>query len=329
LHRFWWPAALACVPLQLPGQGVLVTGEIRHGGQAPRPLAAQWAVLHEIRPDTGAPVDSARTDAVGRYRLTLPGLDSTAVYYIVTTYQDVEYFSAIQPVRGRARVDAEPLLVYDTTTGGPPMRVERRLLTLLRPGEEGGAGTTVVDIVEVVNPGTRTRIARDSLHPVWTMVLPPGARDWHATAGNLVPQAIWLRGDTVQVFAPIWPGAPLRMSHRYALPGSPVRLSLDQPTAALVVLLDDTTATVSGANLQFAGMRESEGGGGGGGAGGGGARFAAYSAGPSAAGAQVFVTFSRRPLTPAQLLPYVVGVAGLGFVWALWVAFRRKPLPRR
>ena len=77
---------LACLPLQLPGQGFLVTGEIRHGGETPRPLAAHWAVLHEIRPDTGAPVDSARTDAAGRYRLTLPGLDSTAVYYVVTTW---------------------------------------------------------------------------------------------------------------------------------------------------------------------------------------------------------------------------------------------------
>jgi hypothetical protein len=312
----WW-VLVGSVPLHLPGQAVVVTGVIQHGGTVPRPIGGGWAVLHEIRADSGAPVDSARTDAAGRYRVTLPRVDSTAVRYVVTAYQDVEYFIELPPISGRARVEAPPLFVYDTTSGGPAMRVERRLVTLFRPGDERGAA--VLDIVEVANPGTHTRVAPDSLHPVWATVLPPGAREWETTGGNLVPQAVRRRGDTVQVFAPIWPGVPLRLSHRYALRGSPVRLPLDQPTAALVLLLEDTTATVSGGDLWFAGVRESDG-----------RRFATYRSGPVAPGAPVLITFSRRPplLTPGRLLPFVVGAAGLAFAWALWVALQRRPLPK-
>ncbi|HEV8264073.1 MAG TPA: hypothetical protein VGQ06_03920 [Gemmatimonadales bacterium] len=269
-------------------------------------------MLHEIRPDTGGPVDSAPTNAAGRYRLTLARRDTAATYFVVTTYQDVEYFSEALGVRGAARVDASPLLVYDTTTAGPPMRIERRLVTLFQA--RGRDGRAVIDVVEVSNPGTRTRVAPDSLRPVWTLRLPAGARGWALDAGNLVPEAIRVRGDTVKVFAPIWPGAPLRMSQRYALSGSTVRVPLDQWTGELGLLVEDTTAAIAGPLVQSLGVQEFEG-----------HRFAAYRGGAIEAGAEVRVAFGPGRLKAEDLLPYAVAALALALGSGLWIALRRKP----
>jgi len=303
-----------CVPLLLAGQSVGVTGRVLHRGERPRPLANQWALLYEIHPGLGegAPADSAPTDAAGRYRLTLSRRDAAALYYVVTTYQGVEYFSEALPLQGAARIDVAPLAVYDTTSGGPAMRVERRLITVLGSGELDSR--TVLDIVEVSNPGSRTRVAQDSLSPVWTMVLPAGAREWEATTADLTPEAMRLRGDTVRMFAPIWPGAPLRISHRYAVTGPTLHIPVDQWMGELGLLLEDTMATVSGSgpSLQALGVRDSEG-----------RRLGAYRGGPLDAGSAVRVAFSRAPLTAARLMPYVVGAVALALAAGLWVALRR------
>jgi hypothetical protein len=306
-------ALLLCVPLPLLAQSVTVAGRILHRGQQDRPLAGQWAVLHEIRRDSGGPVDSVRTDAAGRYRLTLPRVDTAALYVVNSTYQDVGYVSRPLPVaRGGGRVEAEPLVVYDTTAAGPPVRLERRLLTLFQPGNVGAR--TVRELLEISNPGNQTRIASDSLNPVWKVVLPAGATALEVGEGDIAPETIWLRGDTVKVFAPIWPGAPRWTLLRYDLTGSTARISLDQWTGVLGLLVEDTTAVLSGVRVDSLGIHELDG-----------RRFASYRAGPLEAGSELIVAFSRGTLRVEQLVPYVTGAAVLALAWGLWVALKRKP----
>lgn len=305
-------ALLLCAPPPLSAQGVTVAGQIRHGGQNDRPLGGQWAVLLAIREDSSGPADSARTDALGRYRLVLSRVDTAALYVVTTRYQDVEYFAPLEPaVAGRAQ--AAPIAVYDTTTAGPPIRLEGRFFNLFQPGE--GGGRRMLEIVQVSNPGDRTRIAPDTANPVWKVVLPSGATGWGAGEGNLDPEGIRLAGDTVKVFAPIWPGTTRYASYQYALTGRTVRIPLDQWTGQLGLLLEDTTAVVSGALLTSLGVHEVEG-----------RRFASYRGGPLEAGSELLVTFSRGPLTAEQLVPYVAGAAALVLAWGLWVAMRRRPL---
>lgn len=306
---------LLILPTQLLTQSVSVTGQILHGGRNNRPLVRQWAVLHEIRRDTSGPsgpVDSARTDGAGRYRLRLSRVDTAALYLVSTLYQDVAYFSAAVRVEGRGGADAEPLVVYDTTAAGPPLRLERRLVTLFRSGARGGRD--VLELLEISNPGTRTRIAPDSLSPVWTVALPPGAAGWEAGEGDLSPEAVWLRDGSVRVFAPIWPGAPRQTSYRYSVGGSTVIIPLDQRTEELDLLVEDSTAQLTGAPFDSLGTYEIEGRG-----------FAAYRAGPLDAGSAVTVTFSRGPIRAEHFVPYIAGVAALALAWGLWVALKRKP----
>lgn len=312
-RRACWVALVLCAPLPLAGQqSATVTGLILHGGQNRRPLAGHWTVLHEVREGTVAVVDSARTGATGRYQLTLPQADTAALYLVSTTYQEVGYFS--EPVRAEAAngTEAKPLVVYDTTSAGPAMRLEKRLLTLLRRGDQ--EGRNALEIVEISNPGDQTRISPDSLSPVWSMALPPGVSRWEVGEGDITLEAIWLEDDTVKVFAPIWPGAPRHTSYRYALHVPTVRVALDQWTGEFSLLIEDTTAVVSGASVAFLGIHELEG-----------RRLAAYRTGPLEAGAELRVTLSRAQLNAEQLVPYIVGAGALALAWGLWVALKRKP----
>ncbi|HXF95091.1 MAG TPA: hypothetical protein VNI61_03200 [Gemmatimonadales bacterium] len=303
---------LLAAPPALAAQSVTVTGRILHGGQDRRPLPGQWAVLHEVRSAGGGALDSGRTDAQGRYRLALRRADTAALYLVSTTHHGVGYFSAPLRVEGRRVAEAEPIVVFDTTLVGPPIRLARRLLTVFRAGE--GGGREVLELVEVENPGNRTRIAPDTLHPVWTVLLPTGATGWRAGEGDLSPQAVWRSGDTVKVFAPIWPGGPRQLSYQYFVSGSVMRIPLDQPVTELDLLLEDSTTAPAGAAFDSLGMYEIEG-----------RRFAAYRAGPLAAGGAVTLRFVRSPLRAEQLVPYIAGVAAAALLWGLWVAMKKRP----
>lgn len=305
-------ALLLCAPLAASAQTASVAGRIVHGGQSNRPVAGQWAVLQAIGRDSAGPVDSARTDGAGRYRLAPPRVDTASVYVVTTAYSAVEYFS--QPIRleGARRVDVEQLVVYDTTSGGPDIRLEGRFFTLFRPGARGGA--TMLEILALVNPGTRTRIAPDSLHPVWQGVLPPGAGGVQVGEGNLSPEAIQVVGDTVRVFAAIWPGTSRYTSLQYVLSGTTLRIPLDQRTGSVSLLVEDTNAVVSGVPLASLGVNEVQG-----------SRFASYRGGPLDAGSEIRLALSRGPLRAEQLVPYVAVAAALALGWGLWVAMRSKP----
>ena len=209
-------------------------------------------------------------------------------------------------------IRAAPLVVYDTSSAGPPARLEGRFLNIFPPGE--GGGRNVLEIVQLSNPGTRTRIA-DSLRPVWQVTLPPGADGWVAGEGNLPADAVRLAGDTVKVFAPIWPGAPRYTSYQYVLGGRAARILVDQWTGQLGLLVGDTGAVVTGGDLQALGVHDVEG-----------RRFASYRGGPLEAGTEVRVKFGG-PITAEQLVPYIAGAAGLALAWGLWVALRRSSPP--
>ncbi|MDP3912071.1 MAG: hypothetical protein Q8Q14_16940 [Gemmatimonadales bacterium] len=291
-----------------------LTGRIMHRGASDRALPRHWAYLHEFRGDSNRVLDSTRTDAAGRYRLTIARADTAARYVVATEYAEVDYFS--QPLLvDRRRLEVDPIIVYDTTSRGA-MRLRHRLLAVFRTEPASGrrAQAVVQEMVEVGNPGERTRIATDTTNPVWTIRLPRGFAEWSLAGGDVTADAVWLNGDTVKLFAPIWPDAPLRASYRYTLSPQEIRVPVDQRIEEVTVLVDDSAARVSGVPLQSLGMRELDG-----------QRFAAYRAGPLEAGAEIRVTLPRGPLTPEDLLPYVIAGAALALAGGLWFALRRRP----
>src|SRR5207253_1246565 len=156
----------------------------------------------------GGPIDSSRTDGRGDFTLRAGHPDTTAVYVVSSWYDGIAYFS--EPVTvSRPRTSLRPLLVYDTTSTGPGVRVERRL-----------------------------------------------------------------------------PGDAKQLSYAYVIPGGAARVAvpIDQPTAEVDLLVEDTVATVTAARLDTLGVQEIER-----------RRFARYRARAVPAGAVVTIAFSVAP----------------------------------
>ncbi len=125
------------------------------------------------------------------------------------------------------------------------------------------------------------------------------------------------RGDAVAVFGPIPPGDTKQLSYAYVLPGSAARVAvpIDQPTAEVDLLVEDTGATVTAARLDTLGVQAIES-----------RRFARYRARALPAGASLTIAFSVVPRFRAEsLVPFVVIGAAVALAVGFVVALRRKP----
>ncbi|OLC05307.1 MAG: hypothetical protein AUH46_02820 [Gemmatimonadetes bacterium 13_1_40CM_70_15] len=311
--------ALSCGgPVGLGAQRAVVSGtvSIGGGGTRPRPLAGGWAVLHQVTMTSAGPVDSARTDAGGRYRLRVPQLDTAAQYLVSAMYMGVAYFSEPLRIRAAGTTRAGPIVVYDTvsSTTGPPIHLRRRLVTVARLKRDGTRD--VLEILELANPGSHTRIAADTVRPVWAGALPAGVLQFRVGEGDFSADAVERRGDVVGVFGPVPPGILRQLTYSYVLPAGRTTLALpvDQPTDEVDLLLEDTTARVVSLALEPLGVEAIEQ-----------RRFARYRTGPLAAGGEVMVELPRAGFQLQRQWWIIVVLAGLVFGWALVVALRRKP----
>ena len=302
-------------PFALPAQSVSVSGRVLRGGRDTVPLPNAWVVLHLVTREGGGPVDSVRTDARGRYRIQMRVADTTGVYVVSAWYDSLAYFSLPLNVVGRPAVHVEDIVTYPTTSDGPPIRLARRLVTIARPGEDGTR--EVLEILELENTGHTTRITKDTLVPTWAGRVPEIAGQFQGGQGDISPEAMVFRNDSVHVLGPIPPGPAKQLSYGYSLPPTAKQLVLpiDQPTAEVNLLIEDTAAVVTAPGVESLGVKEIEQ-----------RRFAAYRAGPLAAGDKVEIALPRGKFRPQMFVPYVIGVLAAAMVVALVWALRRKPL---
>ncbi len=300
----------------LPTQSPLVTGRIVHGGRGDRPLPGVWAVLHRVARDSSGPIDSVLTDALGHFRLRLPAADTLALFLVSTSHDGIGYFAS--PVRsgggGRDPAPApQTLVVYDTGSTGPPVRLARRVVTVARPARDGTR--EVLEIVQLENPGGTTRVAPDTTRPTWLGALPGVAIQFRVGEGDVSPEAVARRGDGVAVFAPLAPGGLKQVSYSYIVPADVQELALpvDQWTGELNLLLEDTAAVVAAPTLDTVGVEEIEQ-----------RRFAAYRTDSLPAGARITIALSAGPFRAQQLVPYIVGLVAATLLAGLVVALRRR-----
>ena len=297
-------------------QRVAVSGRVQRGAGG-APLAGAWAILHEIgMRGRGGPIDSVRTGANGRYTLTIARADTSAVYVVSSWFSGIAYFSEAVPLRGRGSVELQPILVYDSSSTGPPIRVERRLVTVALPKKDDGT-RAALELLELRNPAQATRVTNDTTHPTWTGALPHGVVQFQAGQGDVSGEAVGLRGDSVVVFGPIPPGDPKQLSYSYTLPATVTRLEvpIDQPTGELDLLVEDTAAVVSTPSLEFDGVQPVDQ-----------RRFASYRAPTPAVGTRVVITFPHGRFSAQALVPYAIAVLASVLVVGLVIALR-KPAP--
>src|SRR5256885_3621635 len=142
----------------------------------------------------GQPIDSTRTDARGAYTLTIRQPDSGAIYVVSSWHAGIAYFS--EPIApGRSPSTLRPLFVYDTTSTGPAIRVVRRLVTIAKQKRDGSRD--VLGRVVLETRGAATCVGRDSVLPRWAGGRPLVAMQVGVGQGNVSPQVMTRRGDTV------------------------------------------------------------------------------------------------------------------------------------
>lgn len=292
-----------------------ISGRVLRGGLDTVPLSGSWVVLHYVSRDGGGPIDSVRTNPRGRYRMALRGVDTAGVYVVSAWYDSLAYFSLPLNVVGRPAVHVEDIVTYPTTVDSPPIRLARRLVTVARSGSDGNR--EVLEILELENAGATTRITRDTLVPTWAGRVPAAIADFQAGQGDISPEAIVYRNDSVHVLGPIPPGPVKQMSYAYMLAphARTLTVPIDQATQEVNLLVEDTAAAVSAPGLEALGVEELEQ-----------RYFAAYRAGPLAAGDSVTIVLPRGAFRAQVLLPYVIALLAAGFVAALIWALKRKPV---
>lgn len=215
---------------------------------ATRPVRDAWVVLHRVGSDTAGPLDSMRTRADGGYRFRYrPTGDSAAIYFVSTNRGGVAYFTT--PTReSDARGDAAELFVYDTSSAPIPLAVRGRHVIVTAP--EGEDVRTVIEVYELSNDTTLTRVARGRDGFTFDAPLPAGVSRVTGGEGDVSPDAIRAAGGRALVNAPLSPGLK-RVSFFYEVPAdaAPIELLVETRVPVLEVLVEDANGSVEGAGL--------------------------------------------------------------------------------
>lgn len=208
--------------------------------------------LHRVGPDKEGPVDSVRTDASGSYRIRYRATGSpNAIYFAATTWQGIAYFTP--PLRA-ASVTGNParLSVYDTTSREVALAVRGRHVIV------GAADSTtsrvVIEVYELANDSVKTLVGSDSLTPTLIVPVPTAAREVVVGQGDVPADATGTAPGVLKIFAPFAPGLKqLSFSYRIAKESFPLNFSLERASDVLEVLVEEPSATISGAALQNTG----------------------------------------------------------------------------
>lgn len=225
-------------PLTLAGRLVLARGADSI------PVRGAYVVAHAISTRNQGPVDSVRSDAAGRFRLTVRRPDSATVYVVSALHHGIGYFSEPFGAAARAGAGNVTLVVYDTASAGPPLSVGSRHVVVTGADQTGAR--RVLDVVEIRNAGSTTRVGADSLAATWRMRLPDGVTDYDVGESEIAASAIRFSGREVVVAAPIAPGER-QIAITYLLPANAARLDVpvDQPTADFEVLAEDSMTSAA------------------------------------------------------------------------------------
>ena len=242
------PAAAAQTrgPLVLAGRALRVT----LGGDSV-PLAGAFVVGHHLGAHGQGPVDSVRADAAGRFRILVARPDTGGLYVVSSRYRDIGYFGDPVSAQDRAQSVALTLVVFDTSSAGPALTVALRHLVLPTPDADGSR--RVLDIFQVHNGGTTTRVPADSNGTTWRVRLPAGIVNFVVGESDVSPAGVRHVGDDMLVNAPFPPGDKQVLAS-YTLPRGTreIRIPIDQATARFDLLAEDSASSASGPGVSAA-----------------------------------------------------------------------------
>jgi hypothetical protein len=243
----------------LPPTPALVSGRVViPSPQKEIPVPGIFVTVHRVGSDSAGPLDSARTDARGRYTVHYTRFGSEdALYFAAAVYRGIAYFTS--PLRGgRTEGDDAEITVFDTTSHPVTLTIQGHHIVVSAPDASGAR--EVVEVYELSNDTTATLVSRDSLTPIWSAPLPADATDFSAGQGDVAASALTRRGNRVELFAPFGPGVK-QLSFSYALRSGafPLHITLERQTSVLEVLLEEQAAQARASSLRAQGSVSTQG----------------------------------------------------------------------
>jgi hypothetical protein len=280
------------------------------------PVGGSAVVLHRVSRRAQGPLDTVPSGAGGRFGFRLRP-DSGTTYLVSVRWAGIEYFSAaLSP--DPLRPDTALVVVVADTSSGAPVRVRQRTLLVGAPDEAGFRA--VLDWFALANTSGLTRVAGDTLRPVWAAPLPPGAEGAALADSRLSefsPDAVLFERDSVSVWAPISPGdRELLLQYRLPPDLTTLRVPLGGGADSLQLFLEEASARVRAGALTAGPTQTLE------------QRAFRIWSGRGAAGSDVEVEFSNPALTPGQAITALVALAALAFaVLAVLLVRRGRAAP--
>ena len=294
-------------PSVLCAQSITAAGRVLRPDSTP--VYGSRVVLHQVGRAVQGVLDSTTSSRGGRFRFSFRP-DTSVLYLLSARYAGIEYFSPPVHTNPESPDTGIRIIVHDTSSTAP-VSLEARHLVVTRPGKDGTR--TVLDLLVLRNDGRLTRVARDSLRPSWSGTLPRGTLGLELGEGDLSPDAITRRDDSLIVMAPLAPGEK-QITVQYLIPADRenLELSFPEPVSGVNVLAEEENARVSSGSLTFAGSQIIEG-----------RSFRRWS-GRVPAGGSLRVAFPAARRASRWVLTALLAVVVLGLVAGVWYIFARR-----
>jgi hypothetical protein len=215
------------------------------------PVRGDWVVLHRVGPDSAGPIDSVRSDAIGRYSFKYERTGSgDAVYFVSASHDGIAYFTT-PLAQGKVSGNDGEIAVFDTTSG--PVAMSLRGHHVVVSAADANARRAVVEVYDFSNDSTLTRVAagQTPADATWQTHVAPDISDFKVSQGDISAAAVSYANGVVSVFAPIAPGIK-QLSFSYSLPAKsfPLKLPLESETGVYEVLIEEKAGSVTGPNLK-------------------------------------------------------------------------------
>jgi hypothetical protein len=215
----------------------------------PDPVVNQWVVVHRIASDStgkvsGGPLDSARSDARGHFRVRFPHLDARATYIAITTYQGVSYISNPLTKPVTSGEDAG-IMVFDTTSPPYPIKVAGRHFVITAP--DASDRRRVVEVYELLNDSVQTVMGTEA-NPVWRAPIPANAADVQINpVGDISPAMTKIDKSEIKVFSPISPGLrQIAFSYTLGPDEFPLIMPVVDSASVFEMLVQEQAAAIDG-----------------------------------------------------------------------------------
>lgn len=244
--------AFACTTVCGAQGASSVSGRVvKPGGDSVVSVRDTWVTLHRVGTDHAGPVDSAQTSDRGYYNFDYKRTGATdAIYFVASSHDGVAYFSHPLNAGHESGDDAE-IVVFDTTSRPIPVTIRGRHLIVSRAASDGAR--TVTEVFELSNDTSVTRVApnESAAAAVWSSIIPSKATGPVVADGDIPAAAVRFAQSRVLVYSPLAPGMK-QLAFHYDLPADafPLRIPFERAAVVFEVLVEDSTATVTGARVR-------------------------------------------------------------------------------